>query len=121
MQVVLYDVKQFEDDAEYVEFKEVPVVTPNGETLLNSLSFEVSEGKHTVIVGPNGAGKSSMFRTLGRLWPLKCGTIKKPSFKDLFYIPQRPYLPNGTLRDQIIYPLEVEKVKDIEQLDTVHS
>ena len=92
----------FQDDI--IRFEEVPLVTPNGDVLVRSLSFEVRRGINVLVAGPNGCGKSSLFRTLGELWPLFGGKVIKPTKDKLFYIPQRPYLTLGTLRDQIIYP-----------------
>ena len=57
-----------------------------------------------MVTGPNGAGKSSLFRVIGELWPLSSGTVVKPSAEDVLFVPQKPYLVDGTLRDQIIYP-----------------
>lgn len=89
-----------------ISFTNVPLITPNGNVLVENLTFTIKPGDNLLIIGPNGCGKSSLFRILGGLWDVKDpGKLVVPYDKrDLFYLPQRSYFTYGTLREQIIYP-----------------
>ncbi|KAI0200863.1 ABC transporter transmembrane region 2-domain-containing protein [Astrocystis sublimbata] len=95
-----------------VRLEHVPIVAPGlwpqgGDELLESLSLVVRRGEHLLISGPNGIGKSAIARVLAGLWPVYRGLISRPKSigeDGIMFLPQRPYLSIGTLRDQVIYP-----------------
>ncbi|KAJ1941072.1 ATP-binding cassette long-chain fatty acid transporter pxa1, partial [Linderina macrospora] len=98
------------EDIDGVRFTSVPIAAPNmdpnisGELLVRPLTWEVRRGQHWMIAGPNGVGKTSVLRVLSGLWPAFAGTVERPEPSEIIYIPQRPYLSLGSLRDQVIYP-----------------
>ena len=109
-----------ETDKEQIVFHDVPLETPNGNVLIESLSLTLRRGENLIITGPNGIGKSSLFRVLGGLWPLVSGRLERPSISELFYLPQKPYLSEGTLEQQLIYPhLEMKAEYSREKLMTL--
>ncbi|KAJ9488921.1 hypothetical protein VN97_g4376 [Penicillium thymicola] len=95
-----------------VRLEQVPIVAPSlhpmgGDELIESLSFIVHSGDHLLISGPNGVGKSAIPRIVAGLWPVYRGLVSRPrgfGLDGIMFLPQRPYLSVGTLRDQVIYP-----------------
>ena len=101
-----------EDDG--IHFDNITVHSPDGRLLVKDLSLSVKPGESVFITGANGAGKTSIFRVLAGLWRATSGTVVRPAEglettadgeAAIFYVPQRPYLVSGTLRDQVMYPL----------------
>ena len=80
---------------------------PEGKQLIEGLNYEFTPGEYTLISGPSGSGKSTLLRALADLWPYGNGTIKRPDSWRIMFLPQKPYLPLGTLRQAIYYPQNV--------------
>lgn len=75
----------------------------DGRHLLNAASLQVGAGERVMLSGRSGSGKSTLLRAMGGLWPRGHGTIRLPSERALF-LPQKPYLPIGSLREALSYP-----------------
>lgn len=90
-------------DASTLRVQDLHFNTPDGsKTLFDRINFEVGRGQSLLIMGPSGSGKTSLLRIVAGLCPFQRGTVIRPS--SLFFLPQRPYLPLGTMRQQVLYP-----------------
>ena len=77
---------------------------PNGAEIVRVPELVVSAGDHLLVTGPTGSGKTSLFRALGGVWPFGSGTIDVPKDARVMVLPQRAYLPLGSLKGTLTYP-----------------
>ncbi len=84
---------------------------PNGETLMTGVDLTVNPRESLVITGRSGSGKSTLFRAMAGIWPFGTGRITWPAGRAMF-LPQRPYLPLGTLRKAVAYPQDPNRFDD---------
>ena len=82
----------------------VDVLLPDGRALLGQVHCRLKAGEHTLITGASGIGKSTLFRALSGIWPFGGGTVEVPAGARLMFLPQKPYLPIGPLREAVAYP-----------------
>ncbi|VBB08664.1 abc transporter [Lucifera butyrica] len=92
--------------------KNLKLGLPSGRMILNNLDFQLKEGDALLVAGPSGAGKSTLLRSLAGLWPYGEGCILEPSGQTVLFLPQKSYLPLGTLRDVLLYPQPAGSVSE---------
>ena len=95
-----------------VDLGELRIDSPDGRALLQAAGERIEPGQHTLIIGASGLGKSTLMRWLAGIWPYAEGRhVRLPAGRSLF-LPQKPYLPIGTLREALTYPLSAQSFDD---------
>lgn len=92
---------------------EVMLQLPDGAPLTLPLSADIRIGRRILVAGPSGCGKSTLFRAIAGIWPYGSGSIEIPNKAQLLFLPQKSYLPIGTLRAAITYPASENAYKDL--------
>lgn len=110
--------------AQPLKVEHLTLQTPEHQrTLIEDLSVTLSNGEGLLVMGPSGCGKSSLLRAIAGLWKAGKGTIVRPPLDHILFLPQRPYMVLGTLRDQLLYPnthLEVDDQRLKQVLEQVN-
>ncbi|MDE5072354.1 MAG: ABC transporter ATP-binding protein/permease [Trichodesmium sp. St16_bin4-tuft] len=108
----------------YLALEHLTLKTPNYQrTLFRDISLEIKPGDGLLIMGPSGCGKSSILRAIAGLWNSGTGAIYRPKLNEILFLPQKPYMVLGSLRQQLLYPqsnLNISDVKIQEVLEKVN-
>ena len=99
-------------DTKTLDVKDLVLARPDGSVMANVGSFNVATKSRWLVRGPSGAGKSTLMRALAGLWPFGEGTIEAPAGAKLLFVPQRSYLPIGTLKGALCYPSDESAFSD---------
>ena len=98
------------DSASALQTQDLDIALPNGTPLLAKADLRVEPGDSVLLQGPSGSGKSTLFRSFAGIWPFARGHVSMP--ENAMFIPQRPYVPDGRLRDALAYPQPAGEYSD---------
>jgi len=98
-----------EGDPGSISFDDLEIISAANADMLKETKVVVNRGERVLVLGAPGTGKTQLFRAMAGLWPWGAGRITRPTGEQIFYLPRgTPYLPRGTLREVLAYPLKAE-------------
>ena len=101
--------------------RELAIALPDGRDIMHRVNLAIEAGDRVLISGPSGSGKSTLFRALAGIWPFASGTLVLPPRAKTLFLPQKPYIPLGSLRRAVAYPAEPEQLGDDALREVLHA
>jgi putative ATP-binding cassette transporter len=101
-----------DDHDRAIALEKLDLGLPDGRALLEEVTLSLEPGDDVLVTGPSGSGKSTLFRAIAGIWPFGKGAVLRPKAARRLFLPQKPYLPVGTLRDAVSYPMTAGAVDD---------
>jgi len=105
-------IRRADGDAAHLTMDGVDLYLPNGRPLITGVNLSLLRGDTVLLGGASGSGKSTLFRAIAGIWPFGRGEIRGPCDHHVLFLPQKPYLPIGTLREVVSYPMPAGGVDD---------
>jgi vitamin B12/bleomycin/antimicrobial peptide transport system ATP-binding/permease protein len=92
----------------------ITLALPDGRILLEGAAARIEPGEAVLVAGPSGSGKSTLFRAIAGIWPFGAGRVRVPEGASVLFLPQRPYLPLGSLHRAVCYPRPITDFTEAE-------
>jgi putative ATP-binding cassette transporter len=115
------DGDRVEGEPNVLQLERLELALPQGQPLLAATTLRLRQGESVLVTGPSGAGKSTLFRAIAGIWPYWKGRISLPKGAKLLFLPQRSYLPIGTLKQAACYPGEPNRFSDEIVVETLKA
>ena len=112
-------VRRADGDATHLTVEGVDLYLPDGQPLIADVNLSLARGDTVLLRGASGSGKSTLFRAIAGIWPFGRGEIRGLPDRRVLFLPQKPYLPIGTLREVVSYPMPVGGVDDATLCETL--